>query len=499
MGRPLREIVHEFLGAALRRRYLILVPLLLLPLVGLAVGLLGGRLYESRLTVLVQEPAKLNPFLADLAVGTRLNERMPVLESLARSPFVLGDALVALGMMTPQTPREQREELIRRVSSSLTIDLVGSDLVDLRLRGRSPADLDRLLAEIGRRFIDKLVAPERSSIAGSVAFLEQQMGERRAALAAAEDRLAAFKTEHAVQLPEFHAANVDRLGNLRQLLEVRRTELAGAAATVADLRQALRSMNPVAGHLQEEILQRTNELTLLRARYTDEHSKVQAALRELGRLEEQRAQALAASRAMADDDLDRLWNQAVGSQQTTEQPRFILSQLEQFQAAKARLAALQQEVAQLERATAELEGIVSSQGAVATGLKAIERDLGTEQEVYATLLKRYEMARVTGDLGSFEASQRVMVIQNPDQPSAVGLSVPLFMLAGLASGLALGAGLAITAELADDTVRRRADLERISGLRLLARIPAMSAEGAMARGAEVEPARLRLERGRMGA
>jgi hypothetical protein len=199
---------------------------------------------------------------------------------------------------------------------------------------------------------------------------------------------------------------------------------------------------------------------------------------------------------VADDEFERLWNQAVGSRLPADQPRFLLSQLEQLQAAKARRVGLEQEVAQLERSTAELEAIVAGQDSVATQLTAIERDLGTEQEVYATLAKRYEMARVTGDLGSFEADQRVMVIQNPDQPTAVGPSTLLFALAGAAGGLALGTVLAFAAEFSDDTVRRRADLERIPGLRVMARIPLIATDALVPTGAGLGSPRLQLRSGR---
>lgn len=487
MGRSLPEIVHLVLAAGWRRRYLIGVPLLLLPLVGLAVGLVGGQMYESRLVIVVQEPAKLNPFLADLAVGTRLSERMPVLESLARSPTVLGAALAEHEIVTPATPRDQRDQLIRRLSAALTIELIGSDLVDLRLRGRAPGNLDALLRSIGNRFIEKLVAPERSSIAGSVEFLDKQISERRTALAATEARLAEFKAEHTAQLPELHAANIQQLARLRQLLEERRTELAGVTAAAANLRDTLATMNPLVGHLQEEIVRVTGDLARMRARYTDAHPAVKSTIRELGRLKAEQVRALEQAKSMADDEFDKLWNQAVGSRQPAGQPGFIVSQLEQLQTAKARAVALENEVAQLERSTAELQTIVANQDRVATELTALQRDQGTDQEVYATLLKRSEMARVTGDLGAFEADQRVMVIEDPDQPSAVGPSPALMVLAGAIGGLALGTGLAVAAELGDDTVRRRADLERIPGLHLLARIPHLPAEPALPATGALDP------------
>jgi uncharacterized protein involved in exopolysaccharide biosynthesis len=474
-SRPFPEIANLVLAAGWRRRFLICVPLLLLPLIGLAAALVGKKQYETRMTILVQEPAKLNPFLADLAVGTRLKERIPVLESLARSPFVLGAALAELKLVTPQTPKEQRDALIRRLASSLKIELVEADLVDLRLRGSRSMSLDALLAVIGRQFIEKLVAPERSSIAGSVEFLERQMNERRASLAETERRLAEFKSKHASQLPELHATNFERLANLRQLLKERRTELAGATAA-AELRETLGTTNPLVGHLQDAIVRVTGELAMLRARYTDGHSSVQAVMSQLRRLEEERAHALEQAQAVAEDDFDRLWNQAVGTKEQADQPRFLLSQLEQLQAAKARRTTLEKEVKQLEESIAELGAVVANQSNVTTELTAIERDLSTEREVYATLLKRFEMARVTGDLGTFEADQRVMVIQDPDQPSSISPPLVVFVLAGAIGGLAMGLGLAVAAELADETVRRRTDLERIGGLRLLARIPLLPAE-----------------------
>lgn len=479
--RSLPEIIHLLVAAAWRRRFLVAVPLLILPLVGLVAGHLGRKLFEAQMTILVQEPAKLNPFLADLAVGTRLKERIPVLESLARSPFVLAQALTDTHFVTPETTHEEREALARRVASSLSIELIGADLVDLRLRGDAQDGLDRLLAAIGNHFIEKLVAPERSSIAGSVDFLDRQIAERRASLTVAEQRLAAFQTQHSAQMPELHASNVQRLASLRQLLEERRTDLAGATAALADLRETLSAMNPVAGHLQDEIIRLTGELTTLRARYTDEHSSVQAAIRQINRLQEERVRAIEEARAAADGDIDQMLSQAAGERQAGT-PRFLVSQLEQMQVARARRVALEKEVGQLENAVAELERIVASQNAVATELTALERDLGTEREVYGTLLKRYEMARVTGDLGTFEADQRVMVIQAPEQALPIGPSPILFVLAGAVGGCALGMGLAVAAEIGDDTLRYRADLERIGGLRLLARLPRAVDEVAMPEG-----------------
>jgi polysaccharide chain length determinant protein (PEP-CTERM system associated) len=477
MGRPVSEILHLLLAAGWRRRFLICIPLLLLPPIALVVGVLGAKVYEAHMTILVQEPAKLNPFLEDLAVGTRLMERMPVLSSLAHSQQTLSTVAADLGLITPTTPKSERDALTSDFSRNLRIELIGEDLVEMRLRGASPEHLHQILNGIGQRFIEKLVAPERSSIAGSVTFLQEQISSRRASLTDAEDSLARFKTESADRLPELHTDNLTRLAKLKELLEERRTELAGATAAVADLHFTLGATNPVVDRLEQDIVRLSSELALLRARYTDEHSSVQAVVTQLRRLEEERARTIALTNEIVkSNDVDQLWSLAVGKQTGPDTPPLLLSQFEQLQSARRRESSLREEVAQLERSVAELRDIVRSQTKVETELTRLERDLGTDREIYGSLVKRFEMARVTGDLGTFEAAERVQIIDEPDQATPIGPSVLLFVLAGVIGGLVLGLGLAVMAEFGNETVRQRSDLERIPDLRLLARIPRMPVE-----------------------
>jgi uncharacterized protein involved in exopolysaccharide biosynthesis len=478
MGRPVSEIVHLLLAAGWRRRFLICVPLLLLPPIGFVVGTFGAKSYEAQMTILVQEPAKLNPFLEDLAIGTRLMERMPVLASLAHSQQTLGTVATDLGLISTSTPKPARDAFTSNLSKNLTIQLIGEDLIEMRLRGASPEGLHQVLGGVGKRFIDKLVAPERSSIAGSVQFLQEQIAARRASLTQAEERLARFKTKSADRLPELHAANLERLAKLKEFLEERRTDLAGVTAEASDLRATLGATNPVVDRLEQDIVRLSSELALLRARYTDEHSSVQAVLTQLRRLEEERARTIALTTAIVEgNDLDRLRSLVVGTKaEGADTLPLLLSQFEQLQSVQRRESGLHKEIAQLERSVADLQDVVSGQTEVETQLARLERDLGTEREIYGALLKRFEMARVTGDLGRFEASERVQIIDEPDEATPVGPSVLLFILAGLAGGVVLGVGLALMAEFGDDTVRHRSDLERVPDLRLLARLPKMPVE-----------------------
>ncbi|MFY7777914.1 MAG: hypothetical protein ACOVQ8_06515, partial [Elstera sp.] len=80
--RSIGDILYLIVSAAWYRRYLLCVPIVVMPLLAFGVSLLLPKNYEARMTILVQEPAKLNPFLNDLAVGPNLKDRMEGLKAL---------------------------------------------------------------------------------------------------------------------------------------------------------------------------------------------------------------------------------------------------------------------------------------------------------------------------------------------------------------------------------------------------------------------------------
>jgi len=74
--------LYFILSGAWRRRYAIFIPTLILPLVAVLLGSIGPKYYASHTSMLIQETAKLNPFLEDLAVSSMLKERINSLKIL---------------------------------------------------------------------------------------------------------------------------------------------------------------------------------------------------------------------------------------------------------------------------------------------------------------------------------------------------------------------------------------------------------------------------------
>jgi polysaccharide chain length determinant protein (PEP-CTERM system associated) len=465
--------IASVLTGGWRRRYLIAIPVLLLPLAGALVGLLAPKKYESYTTVLIQETASQNPFLEDLAVATNLKKRMEAMNALLHSKHVLGEVVDELEAGS-NLPEGRRQEMIARLSYALRATLVGEDLVRISYFAGAPEHMARVLELVSRRFIDRVVAPQRSSISSSEEFLESELLMRKTDLAEAEKRLADYKTRFAGELPDLHSSNVNRLADLAKLLAEKELELAGEVAARDGLHRKLSQTNPVVGRIEEQIVETMSELAVLRARYTDRHTKVQAALRRLDSLENERTKQLQAGATVDPKDLERLWNIASSQRLLLEDggQTLLVSQLEKLQDADSRIQRLEQETGSLRRDVAMLGRKVDGFGRHEQQLTELERDLGVKRKIFQELSERYQNARVTGALGRWEESDRVKVIDAPFTPRApTNLPLLVFVVAGLFGGFALGCALAVVAELADTSIRRRVSLERLLDIRVVARIP----------------------------
>ncbi|QTL05151.1 hypothetical protein J5J86_07615 [Aquabacter sp. L1I39] len=477
------DTIAYIVQVAWRRRFLAFIPVLLLPPLAIIAASVAPQRYEARMTLLVQENAKLNPILNDIAVSPNLKERMSALIALAHSEVVLGRVLEDLGRIGPNTDPKERDNMVRALSGAVNIQLLGTDIIEMRYRALDPTSPSAVLQALSRRFIERLVSPERTAVEDSERFLKQQMDERKQALDQAEKAFSDFKIANADKLPAIYNSTVGRLATLQQQIEAKEMDLGSADATAQDFRKRLATTNPLVGRIEEAIVQVSAELASLRARYTDQHSEVQAAMRKLSRLEEERQHLLASARDIESTDLDRLWNMAAGVTQNQDgtEPKnapLLVSQLQRLQEVQARRVALQKEVEQMKEQAVLLQRDIAAFGPIEQQQQTLERAVNTARDNYESLAKRYEMARVTGALGQFEAPERVKVLEPPSNPAPkVTPGYVLYVLAGIIAGIALGGALAGAAELLDTRLRRPSDFSRLFGVPVIARIPRIQQVG----------------------
>ena len=235
-------------------------------------------------------------------------------------------------------------------------------------------------------------------------------------------------------------------------------------AVAGDVRQRLIGTNPVIGRIEDDILKTRRRLGELKTRYTDEHSAVQAELRTLDRLEDEREALLKDAEAMKSADIDRLWNLAAGSltQEDGKTPPLLVSQMTRLQESNAEYLRLKEETSAIEAEIDSIHTAIAETGPVMQEQKRLEEEIRMAQESHDSISKRFDNAQITGALGKFEAPERIKVIDAPVDPVVpVTPGRILFLVVGIVAGLVAGAGLAAAAEILDTRLRRQHEFEAV--------------------------------------
>ncbi|MFW1510934.1 GumC family protein [Vibrio parahaemolyticus] len=468
----LRENISVLLHGAWRRRYMIVIPMLVLPILGFGVSKLVPTTFVAHTSMLIQETAKMNPFLQDIAVSTMLKDRLSALSTLLKSRHVLYSVAKEQGLIDDDMGAKEQEFIIKDLASRLSVQQLGKDFIQIQLRSGKAQGMESMLTSVSNRFVEQLLAPERSSIKDSSHFLTIHINKRREELDKAEHAFAEYKNTYSHATPEMQAQSLTRLASLKQTLAEKEAELAGVTRSLGSLDQQLSKTNPVIGKIEEQIIEIRSELTLLRAKYTEAHSLVQGKLRELKRLEQERTVLLSSKQPELNSN--QLWDIASNATVSSlgEAQPLLVSQLHQLQIMRSRFESLTEETVSLQKMIQELESNAHRFGSTATEINRLARDVAVKREMYDDLVERYEMAQLTGSLGVFEENKRVKIIDAPFTPT-IPSNLPsiVFIILGFIGGAGLGVGLATLLELADNSVRSRRALEKHLGVPVITTLP----------------------------
>ncbi|MDR9827881.1 GNVR domain-containing protein [Vibrio sp. FNV 38] len=464
--------ISNIILAGWRRRWVIVLPMLILPIIALGISKLAPTKYTSHTSMLIQETAKMNPFLEDIAVSTMLNDRLNAVKTLLTSRHIMTMVAQEQGLITEQSSNAEKDYIIGKIAANLTVSQMGKDLLKIQYTASSPEGMKGMLESVSYHFIEQILAPERSSIRDSSTFLSQHIDRRFAELQEAEQRLADYTNQNTAITPELQTQSYARIASLKQTLAEKEAELFGLEKGLGSLDQQLSQTNPVVGRIEEQIIDIRSDLALLQARYTDTHSAVLAKKRELERLEMERETLL--NTQQPNLNTEQLWDMASSQnlQNSNSLQPLLMTQLQSLQEARGRYEALKEETSRMRTMITDLEDRTRSFGDDVKEVFRLQRDVELKRDLYEELLQRYEMAELTGSLGEFEENKRVKVIDLPYTPSTPSnLPTIIFVIAGLFGGIALGIGISIMIELFDSTIRNVSDIENLTDIPVITSLP----------------------------
>lgn len=474
----IKRLTYLGLYAIVQRSRLFWLPFLITPLVIIGMSLSAPKQYVNHATILLEESSLLNPFLDDLKFSFELEERMSALNTLVLSRKVLNQVAKDAGLVSQNANATELSKMQQKLATSISLKLVGDELVKIHFKWTDKAQMKPVLESVVEHFIERLLAPTKASLDTSEKFFAEQLAVQRVELEYAEAKLSDYKKQHSDVLPELFSENRNTLQSIEKQKQIKGVELSGAKARLESLITKLGRANPIVGMLEEKIVRAESDLTLLKARYTNKHSKVQAKQRALQSLKIRQSELMQIEHKLDPDNLEQLWQMAntlpnkIGEDTGSN---LLVSQIIALQDAKNNAEQIQQEFDMLVEQAKLLTEKMYQSSDIKTEIQKLERDYKVKSELYQDMLSRYEMAKVTGKLVRYEGPDKVKTIEraySPTQPINMAIGVVVIMAIFL--GIFAGFALIFIAELLDSKLKDSFRIRQFTGLEVISILPVMT-------------------------
>lgn len=467
---PLHDLLPVLLEEGRRRRVALGLLFAVVMLMALVVGVLWPKKYEASTKILVQESNIIAPLMKGVATPTTNVSRADIARAVILSHKVMDQVLAGGGWLADHPDPVETDRIVQGIKARTLVKFSRDNLLTISYHDSDPERTYKVTQLFAKLFISESVASKQRESRDAYDFINSQVEAYRNKLTSAEDKLKDYRESNADARPGSEAATSSRINDLRTQVDNARVDLMEKRSQEASLVAQLSGESEVAsvqtaeGTYQAQLAELQAQLDKLLLTYTNDYPDVVRVRHQMQDLRQQLAQA-------------QQHKQAAGSGKATvldgnvqfnplyQQLRSQLVDLRgQIAATTARMNASE---AMLNTELARSRRIAGSENATAE----LTRDYDVNRDVYQDLLKRRENARVSMDLDATK-QDLTFTIQNPALMPLIptGLRFMHFAVGGLMLGLALPFGLLFGIARFDPRVRSAEQLERLTGLPVLATV-----------------------------
>ncbi len=479
-----RPLVPEDYFTMLKRRWwIVLLPLLILPIVSYLFSYTIPPQYQSQTLVLVEgqkvPEGYVKPVLAEDLDSQLASMKEQIFSRSRLQPILENYNLFSTG----QTDMDERIELMRKNIEIKPIHSeVGRGLPGFYISYKaSDAHVAQAVcSEITSMFTNENLKQRAQSAEGTTEFLKGQLDNAKRSLDDQDMKLAQFQQKYMGKLPGEESSNSSMLTTLTTQLEsanqdlARReqdrglmqsmlaqvtntaTPLAGAPATTAPI------SNPALEAEQADLQVLQSQEADLLLHYTSDYPEVVAVRRKIAELRKKMSQQAAAPAA----------GRAPGSVAAVRENLAIQQLRAQLHAADLGIEAKRKEQAQIQASMRNYQERLEASPAVEQQYKMLTRDHETAQAFYNELQTKMAGATMSTDLEKRQEGEHFQVVDAANLPDApFSPKRPVFAISGAGFGLVLGLIISGLLEYRDTTLRTERDVWAFTNLPTLGVIP----------------------------
>ena len=461
----------DYIQIALRRKWLVILPLVIIVPISVALCFLLTKLYKAETTILVIPQTVPDAFVKPTVTmnpSEYLNVISQEIMSRTRLEKVIKKATPELYKTTPL------DDIIAGMRSNIKIDVHRNEnsksvaSFTVSYQGKDPfrvAEITNLLATL---FIEENLQSRAQQAEKTTDFLSKELSLLENTLADDEKKISAFKQLHIGNLPEQRDANLRMLDQLILQQQSMTGELNDAESRRILLQQQLIQSGAIpitntddqgsvlANSLQGRIHEAQKRLAELLNKYTDAHPDVVSAKADLEKL-------ISQSKNMRDEPQPESFS-PVSNEIDTQ----ILS-------LNLKIKGLQNEDRAIKSKIADYQARIEITPKIEQELSALMRDYENSKAAYDDLLNKRMAARQAQKLEIEQQGEQFKVLDKAKVPlKPFKPNKPQILLMGVLIALALGGCLVFLAELMDQSFHSVHDVESYLDLPVLASVPLVS-------------------------
>lgn len=472
-----RELTFEdYLAIVKRRRWQILLPLLIIPSLAVAVTFFIPMRFISQTLVLIQQQKVPDDFVKPV-LNEDLNARLASMREQILSRTRLLPIIERFGLYSKETTVEARLDAMRK---AITVTPIQSQMTRtnglpgffITFTTDNARTAQQVCGEITSMFLSENLRSREQSAQGTTDFLKGQLEDAKRSLDEQDARLAVFQRKYIGELPGQESSNVNMLTSLNTQLEAATQNLSRMEldksyleALIVQQSNAIEPLNNGGGSpqvVEPELWKMEAQAAELEARYTPDHPDVVKIHREI----EARKQKLAGAASPSGESKNTLQSNQQSSRPEVQKLRAQLSALNEGILAK------KGEQARIQKQMNVYQSRIQSSPAVQEQYKQVTRDYQSASQFYNELLTKRNRSEMAMDLERRQQGEQFLVIDPPNLPEQpVFPNRRLFGIGGLAAGLLFGLLLSGYLEYRDEVLRNERDVLALTNLSTLASIP----------------------------
>jgi polysaccharide chain length determinant protein (PEP-CTERM system associated) len=438
----------RYLEIPLRRPKLFAITLLGVWAVTVVAGLMQPKCYRSSTLILVESekvPEAFMPKMATQGAGRRLQTIRQEMLSRTRLEAVIRE-------VDPYgSGPDQLSTSVERLRNATSITVRGNDAFVIEVTHVQPTKAQAVASRLATLFIEEAARDRESQVREAYEFFDSELSDLRRQLEEREQTLRRYKERHMGTLPEQTPANLATLQRLQLEHQTTSENLRAANQRLMEF-EANPSQAVAAPAAELERLR--SELQSLRARYTDEHPDVRAALSRLRALE--------------------------GSSPSEQDQKLEEGRSLQLEQARADVTRLRNRLAELERSIETFQARVEQAPRTEQEIATLSRDFQKLNERYLNLLNKKLEAQMNAKMEQRWKGEQFRILDPANLPERPYWPRPaLFVALGLALGLLAGLVVAIGSDFLDSTLKGVRDVEELLPFPVLAVIPSLDSRRAL--------------------